>query len=370
MTTDAVSMRDSVLNAMRTKRPERDEFMPLCFFDYFTPMPAYNEAEDELEFRAAFHENIGATFMDWCGGNAYRSETDPSVKVETVLENDDLREIVTYSTPVGSLTQLRERRLDLNAAFVVKPMLETEADLKVYRYLIEAETTIGTPDAAQTWLDTVGGRGIAMQPGATIPFKRLFYSFGPEQFLIMAMEGLSKAVTDLFPILHEKGIEQARILADSPTQVINHQGSWDIGQLSPKLFGEYYAPYLKEYSDILHETGTISGDHISGHDVTHFADEFEASGMDFIYGINLTPSSAAGLRDLNDKWEGKILMVQGVDPMALWYDSADISRKKIEGFRETFGDRKVIFGTADAAVAGTPTETLEMAVDILAGRDA
>jgi len=367
MTTDGLSMRDSVLDAMRTKRPQRDEFMPLCFFDYFTPMPEYNAADDELEFRAAFHADLGATFMDWCGGNAYHFDRDASVKITTVETNDGLHAVETFSTPVGELTQVHERRPDLNAGFIVKHMLETEDDLRVYRYILEAETTVATPEAAQRWLDTVGGRGIAMQPGCNQPFHRLMYSFGPEKFLIMAMEGLSAAVLDLFPLIHEKGLAEAKILADSPIQVINHQASWDIGQLSPKLFAEYYVPYLREYSDILHETGTLSGDHISGHDVTIFADEFEASGMDFIYGINLTPDSAEGLRDLNDKWEGKILMVQGVDPMALWYDSADVSRKKIEGFRETFGDRKVIWGTADAAVAGTPVETLQMAVDILTG---
>ena len=365
MTSDATTMRDSVLDAMRTKRPTRDEFMPLCFFDYFTPMPEYKEADDELEFRAAFHENIGATFMDWCGGNAYRHEVDASVKTKTTEENDGLRGIEVTETPVGSVTTIFERRPDLNAGFIVKPMLETEADLRVYRYLIEAETFVPTHEAAQTWLDTVGGRGIAMQPGCTIPFKRFLYSFGPEKFLIMAMEGLSGAILELFPILHAQGIEQARILAESPVQVINHQGSWDIGQLSPKMFGEYYVPYLKEYSDILHETGTLSGDHISGHDVTHFAEQFEASGMDFIYGINLTPDSAVGLRDLTDKWEGKLMMVHGVDPMALWYDDVDQCRRKLELFRDVFGDRKVIWGTADAAVAGTPVEKLQMAVDIL-----
>ena len=367
MTNDAPTLRDSVLDAMRTKRPTRDEFMPLCFFDYFTDMPGYKEASDELAFRVEFHESIGATFMDWCGGNAYRFERDPSVTITTTDENDGLRGIETYTTPVGSLTQVFERRLDLNAVFIVKPMLETEADLRAYRYILEAESTVATPDAAQKWLDTVGGRGVAMQPGCNIPFKRLLYSFGPEKLLVMAMEGLSKEVMDLFPLIHEKGLAEAKILADSPIQVINHQGSWDIGQLSPSLLGEYYVPYLKEYTDILHETGTLSGDHISGEDVMPFAEQFEASGMDFLYGINLTPDSAVGLRDLTDKWEGQLLMVHGVDPMALWYDDVDECRRKLDLFRDVFGDRKVVFGTADAAVAGTPVEKLQMAVDILTG---
>ncbi len=366
MTTDAPTLRDSVLDALRTKKPQRDQFMPLCFFDYFTPMPGYSDAANELEFRANFYESIGATFMDWCGGNAYTHERDSSVTITTAEENDGLRAIETFTTPVGELTQVVERRPDLNAGFIVKPMLETEDDLRPYRYILEAETTVATPDAAQAWLDTVGGRGIGMQPGCNQPFHRLMYSFGPEKFLVMAMEGLSDAVLDLFPLVHAKGLAEAKILADSPIQVINHQASWDIGQLSPALFAEYYVPYLKEYTDILHETGTLSGDHISGHDVIPFAEQFEASGMDFLYGINLTPDSAAGLRDLADRWVGQLLMVQGVDPMALWYDSAEVSRAKMEGFRETFGDRKQIWGTADAAIAGTPTETLQMAVEILA----
>ena len=101
-----MTKRDILLNSIRTKAPEQTQFMPLCFFDYFTPMPDYNEASDELEFRAAFHEGIGATFMDWCGGNAYRHEVDPSVKTKEIEENDGLRAVAVTETPVGSVTTI------------------------------------------------------------------------------------------------------------------------------------------------------------------------------------------------------------------------------------------------------------------------
>jgi len=369
MTTDVPTMRDSVLEAMRTKQPTCDLFMPLCFFDYFTDMPGYRDAEDELAYRVDFYKGIGAVFMDWCGGGAYRTEFDPSVKVTFRDENGGLRRIETFTTPVGSLEQVYERRLDLNAAFIVDPMLKSEGDLRVYRYIVEAETVIPTPESTRKWLDTVGGRGVAMQPGCDVPFHRLMYSFGPEKFLVMAMEGLSDAVKELFPIINAQGLAKARVLADSPIRAVNHQGSWDIGQLSPALFGEYYVPYLREYSEILHSTGTLSGDHLSGHDVMPFVGQLEESGMDFLYGINLTPDSAVGLRDLADRWEGKMLLCLGVDPVALWYDDIDVKRAQLEGIREVFGARRAIFGTADAAVAGTPPEKLRMAADILTRRN-
>ncbi len=365
MTTDVVTMRASVLDAFRTKQPKRDLFMPLCFFDYFTDMPGYKEADDELEFRANFHEQLGMVFMDWCGGNAYSSQFDSSVKTSTVISDDGLQDVYTVETPVGTLTQKRERRLDLNAAFVVEPMIRTEDDLRAFKYMVEAETTVGTPEAARKWLDTVGGRGVAMQPGCDIPFHSLLYNFGPEKFLIMAMEGFSDAVKELFPIIRQRGLEKAQILADSPIEVILHQGSWDLGQISPKMYSEYYAPYLKEHTEILHSTGTLSGDHISGHDILPFADAIAESGMDFMYGINLTPDSAAGLRDLADKWQGQMLMCLGVDPMALWYNDIDESRRQFERIRDIFGDRKSIYATADAAIAGMPPEKLQMAVDVL-----
>ncbi len=365
MTTDVLTKRTSILDALRTKEPKRDLFMPLCFFDYFTNLPGYTDADDELDYRADFYDQLGAVFMDWCGGGAYRIETDPSVKVTTTEENDGLRDIETTETPVGTLTQVRERRLDLNAAFIVEPMLQSEDDLRVYRYIVEAATIVPTPGSAQKWLDTVGGRGIAMQPGCDVPFHRLMYSFGPEKFLLMAMDGLSDAVKELFPVIHAQGSAKIRALADSPIQVVNHQASWDLGQISPAMYSEYYAPYLREYSEMLHATGTISGDHISGEDVVPFADALAESGMDFLYGINLTPDSAEGLRDLADRWEGKMLMCLGIDPMALWYDDIATSRAQLEGIREIFGDRRAVFGTADAAVAGTPREKLQMATQVL-----
>jgi len=356
-------MRTRAIDALRTKAPKDDLFMPLCFFDYFTDLPGYADADDELEYRANFYEQLGAVLMDWCGGGAYRTETDASVKISTKV--DGQRAVETFATPVGSLYQVLERRLDLNAAFIVEPMLKSDSDLRVYRYLVEAETVIATPEATRKWLDTVGGRGVAMQPGCDVPFHRLMYSFGPEKFLLMAMDGLSAAVKELVPVIHAQGLAKARAMAEGPIQVVNHQASWDIGQISPAFFREYYAPYLREYSDILHSTGTLSGDHISGHDVMPFADELEQAGMDFLYGINLTPDSAIALRDLADRWQGRLLMCFGVDPMALWHDDVATCRAKLEGIRKVLGDRRVVFGTADAAVAGTPREKLQMAADVL-----
>ncbi|MCK4601845.1 MAG: hypothetical protein KAU28_05235, partial [Phycisphaerae bacterium] len=227
MTTDVVMMRTRVLDAFRTKEPKGDLFMPLCFFDYFADMPGYTDADDELDYRAKFSEGLDAVFMDWCGGGAYRVETDSSVKVST--EVDGSTSVETFQTPVGSVHQVWERRLDLNAAFIVEPMLRSEDDLRVYRYLVEAETIVPTPDAVQKWLDTVGGRGVAMQPGCDVPFHRLMYSFGPERFLLMAMDGLSAEVKGVFAVIHAKGLDKARAMANSPIQVVNHQASWDIG---------------------------------------------------------------------------------------------------------------------------------------------
>ena len=121
--------------------------MPLCFFDYFTDMPGYADADDELDYRANFYEQLGAVFMDWCGGSAYRTETDASVKIS--MKVDGQRDVETFATPVGSLYQVLERRLDLNAAFIVEPMLKSDSDLRAYRYLVEAETVIATPEATR-----------------------------------------------------------------------------------------------------------------------------------------------------------------------------------------------------------------------------
>ena len=361
-------MRKELIKALELKKPVLDQFMPLCVSKCFEDKPDFENLSgmERVAAEAGFTQSKGMVYMAWACAAAFEVKTDDSVQVSTLIEGQT--GIETFRTPVGSVRQVWERRPEYQAAFVVEPIVKTESDLRVVRYIVEAETVIPTPGRAAQYVAALGDAGIGNHAACGVPFHRMLYLYGPENFLLIATDGLSQDLKELMAIMHKQSIEKAFALAGSAIKVTNHQSSWDLGILSPSLMREYYVPYLREYSEILHASGTFSGDHISGENIFPFVKEFEDSGLDFVYGTEIRPQNCKQFRELCKRWQGRILLCLGIDPCEIWFDSRQDLQDKCRRIRDELGDDPYLFGTSDAYVDGTPPGRLELVSDILLRR--
>ena len=368
---NATGLRDDLIESARTGAATNNMFMPLCFFDYFESLPGYAQlnrdvvedagagfACEELEFRLDFYNSFGAVFLDWIATQAYETKIDKSVRFEETIVNGET--ITTFQTPIGSLRQVLRPYPEQKTAFITEQLLKTEADARVYRYIVEAQTPVATPEAAERWLKLIGTSGIACHVDGGVPFHSILHLYGPERFLLMSFD-LPDSVKQLVDAMHRQNLQIAAILADSPFSIIKHESSWDIGVLSPKLMQEHYVPYLREYSDILHASGKISMDHVSAHNIMPFQRQIEASGIDLLYGVEISAQNAGELAELAEEWRGRILMCLGISSVNIWADSKAEIETECGMIRKAFPDRSALFGTSDAMVPGADPEILAAA---------
>ncbi len=377
MLTNPNNRRSVILEAMQTGQPAGNFFLPLCFYDYFHELPGYSElcsevhaktdaaghTCEELEYRTQFYNSVGVAFLDWCCGRGFRTEYDSSVKTTSVTE--DRRITTTHETPIGSLRTVSEHWPELNAGYVIEPLLKTEDDTSIYRFMIESQAVVRTFEEGSQWLSIIGEGGVAPHPGCGIPFHHVLYLYGPELFLSTMVTDMPSSVRELMDLLHKRNLEYCAVLAESPFQLIDYESSWDIGILSPDLMREFYVPYMKEYTDILHASGKVCMDHVSGENITPFVDEIQASGLDFLYGVEVNADNMVERHRQVQQLQGNTVLCAGVDPVFMWQNSADAVRELCLRISDTFGDTKSAFGSADAVVAGTPAETLATAAETL-----
>jgi len=373
-------MREQLLKALRSKKVEDNFFLPLCVHDYFEAMDDYAEflrsfveaadsdtypslqdrfrffgADAAMQYRLKFSQEIGAMFLGWCQAAAFTSTTDSSVKVACHTDGDTT--VTVYTTPVGTLQTAWRVSSISKVSYTTERLLKTVEDARIYKYIVEATTFAPTYDQAQRQLDIVGDMGIYGAAGFSCPFHELVYLYGAERFLVMSFD-LPSAVTELMDVLHERVLQCCQLLAGSPFQLFDHECVWDARLISPRLFNEYYVPYQKEYNDILHAAGKICMDHASGQDITPYLDGLEACEHDLIYGLTLEQDNVADLVALLDRWAGRIVGCIGPSPDFLRRFSAKDIRRLCDSLLEQTGGAKIVMGTADAVVPGTPPENL------------
>lgn len=372
-------MRTQLLESFRTRHVTQNIHMPLMVHDYFESLPDYDKllraaakefvdttpslAErfryflgmDGLRFRLAFGERIGAAFLGWCQGWAVKSTIDASVTSETHV--DGRKTTYVTKTPVGELTSKHEVSPVSHVSYVTERPIKTLDDLKVFRYVTEATSYQPDYEGGVRNLAMIGEAGIFGGAGFSCPFHELLYLFEAEDFLVMSFD-LPQEVRDVIDILHANNIEAAKILAGSPYQVFDHEAIWDARQISPKLYNEFYVPFQKDYNDIFHAAGKLCFDHASGQDVTAFLEGIEAADFDIMYGLHLGAENVDQMVDLLKRWDGRIVGIPGPDPDYLRRMTADQVRRLCGEFLARLGDRKVIMGSSDAMVPGTPVENL------------
>ena len=380
-------MRTQLLESIRTKHVTEHAFIPLCVYDYFEGVPEYLEllkadakecdpdgfptigerfryflGEEGLAYRMEHFREMGAGLLGWCQGYALSGDCDGDVTVEEHI--DGLTTTFIQTTPIGSIQTTSEMSPVSGISYVTERPLKNMDDVRTYKYIVEAGSVSANYEVSEKQLARIGEAGIMSGAGLSCPFHELLYMFDAEEFLLMSFD-LPPVVKDLLDTMHKKVLESVEILAKSPLQILDHEDLWDARQISPKLHAEYYAPYQREYNDILHAHGKLSMDHLSGQEIEPFLDSVEAADHDFIYGNTLEPATMDGLVRLMDRWEGKIVPCIGPSPDFLRRFSADDVRNLVKMFVDKVGGRKLIVGSADAVCHGTSPANLRAVSEAL-----
>jgi len=379
-----MTSRECILVTFDGKKSEKIPWIPLCSRTFFLSIPEYRKKFkpmspagsqpglskeliwEELEFRVKFYQKIGADFMDWGGGwregreYTVEKEKKANVKIIQKIKNDKFIDI--YETPIGTLKQEFVFSDNKSTVLACTPLLKNKKDYKVYKYILES-SIISRPnyEKSKKWLDIVGESGVIFRAGPIAPIQEWIFTVLGVEGVVYGLRDHRAELEELIKLQHRRNFEICRILSVSPLKIFLNAGVIGTGEISPSIFENYYLPYLKEYSRILREGNKIYIGHASGEPIRPILGLVEEINLFGMYGlVSPPPKGDLSLSELCKRWEGKGVVMGGIDPHFL--ATANVSQIKERTKRilqEVVSFSNFILGTADDVVYGTPTQNLE-----------
>lgn len=370
-----MTSRARILKALKREKTALIPWIPLCSRTFFLSLPKYRKKfplrwgeengglsedfiKEELEFRVNFYREIGADFMQWGGGNACRIEM-PHIRVQRKKKGNNL--LVKYRTPIGELSQEFVFTYESQTLYNKDYLLKSVQDFPIYQYLIE--DTVFRPQyrTAQNFLDIVGEDGVIFSDMADPPLQDWICDVLGTESIVFGLHDYKRKIDELVQLKDKRNLEYSKILAKSPLRIFLHQATWSIGRISPKIYKEYYSPYLKKYNEIMHRQGGICLDHASGERLNPYLRLIESVTLDGLYGL-VFPSRPGDpkLSDICIHWKDKMTGMGGMDPHFLATANVNQIKEKTKRILEEVEPfSNFILGTADDVVYGTPVQNLE-----------
>ena len=364
-----MTSRERIITVLRGNKPDRIPWIPLCSWTYFESLPEYREASnwgspEALKLRIDFYQNkIRADYMQWGGFSCYRTKSSAKVEVKTTRKGNTVH--TEYHTPVGVLTSEQVYSEVAHTTYHTRDLLETSEDLKVYQYMIETRSYEPYYDGLAEQLGILGEEGVFFISAPPPPLKSFLLSTMRLKNAIYAINDHKPEFDNLVKVIDAKNQEIYRILAASPGEVFLDAAVTGTGMISPKIFAEYYLPYTKKYSEILHEKGKLYINHASGEPVGNLLEMIKMTNIDGLYGLSYPPAGDMNISAVRRGLGGDITVMGGLDSDFIATGTVkEIQDKTRFILSEVAPGHNFMLATADDTPYGTPIENLRAVSEV------
>jgi len=252
----------------------------------------------------------------------------------TVLENVEVNvhrhgdeTHVEYRTPAGTVrttTVYDEsmRQAGVSISHVAEHAIKSHQDYDAVGYLFENARVEPNVAGYLEYANRVGGRGIAVAnifaAGSPMhllqrdlmPVDLFFYEFydHPEELARCAAH-----IGNYFERLFN-------VAADCPAEVFLFGANYDSMIQYPPFFEQHILPWLRTFAEILHPRGKFLLTHTDGEN-TGLLDLYLASGMNIADSVCPAPMTRLTLKEVRDRFAGRITIMGGIPSVALLEDS-------------------------------------------------
>jgi len=309
--------KQRIVHAMHKKKTDR---IPWAAYDVLLPRGSV-----EREVR-----NKGCGLYMW--KPAYQVDR-PQVAVEekhTWNNNKRARLITrTYATPVGSVSENVEIRLDLSpfkSQWIKKYIIKSISDYPVVKFILE--NTVYHPDyhSFREMEQELGHDGIVVAHVPRSPMQKMLIELmGIERFSLDAHDH-PKQFKELAELIEWKHDEAYKVTANSPAQLVVTGDNLSGDVVSPRFFKEYCIPFYNKHAQLLHENDKVYGVHMDGR-LNCIKDLMNETEIDLIESFTLPEGGGdLTLEEARKLWKDKAIWVNF--PASLCHQNME----KIKGF--------------------------------------
>ena len=278
----------------------------------------------------------------------------------------DAEELEIVETPVGSLETERRYSKEGHTRYIRKYPVSSVEDIKVLQYIFEH--THYEEDFAnfRDRISVIGDDGIPTSDGPQSPIQHFYMFLCGVQATTFLLIDHPAEMEECFAVMHQKNLEQYRLVCESPTDVVIDYENTSSTVMSPNFYRQYSEGYINEYADICHAANKMFITHMCGK-LAAFKTELRQGRQDGFDSLCPPTSGDTWACDAQAAWGSDRVIIGGVEPAALARMDEDQTRAYILRVLDQMPTlRRFVLCTGDATAYATPVENLRAVADVVA----
>jgi hypothetical protein len=278
----------------------------------------------------------------------------------------DMEELEIIETPVGCLETERRYSREGHTRYISKHPVSSVEDLKVLQYVMEHTHTEEDFAGFRDRMSVIGNDGIPTSDGPQSPIQHFYMFLCGVQATTYLLIDHPAEMAECFSVMHQKNLEQYRMVCESPTDVVIDYENTSSTVMSPAFYRQYSEAFINEYADICHAANKLFITHMCGK-LSAFNAELRQGRQDGFDSLCPPTTGDIWACEARAAWGGDKVIIGGVEPAALARMDACETRAYVTRVLDQMPTlRRFVLSTGDATPYGTPVENLRAVADVVA----
>ena len=185
--------------------------------------------------------------------------------IEVVIHKEDPITTIEYRTPKGAISSKLEfnRTEGYISGCVMERLFKSEQDYPAIEYLVENITLIPDYEGYLRLAEAIEEDGVIICGLRASPMQFIMRDMMGYQTFFYELADNPQKVDHLYEVVKEQWNRQLDILANSAAKTLMICGNWSDDIHTP-VFRKYFAPWLREATEFLHDADKLTQVHIDG----------------------------------------------------------------------------------------------------------
>ncbi len=355
MTSGGINMaemtaKERIMNAITGKEVDRVPWSPFLAY-YWEHLPAEERSCGQVEYM----RKMGADPLLRGFGLLFRTELR---NCDCSVRRDGNREYRTYTTRVGSLTEVRTYSPTADSWFLTGHAVQTEEDFKTLQFIMENMAVYEDPAHCENEYRTLGENAVFV-PSIGIHSKTAFQSLVEQwcgtEALVYALCDFPEAVEECLAVMQERDMETVRYSIQSSIDIFNFFEDSSTTNISPALFAKYTAPEINAWGKMIHAEGKLLLHHACGH-LKDLLPLIAETDIDILESISPPPTGNVELADCAKVLPEHIAMIGGIEPTFFKDCTMDGLEQCVSGLLDCMKGRRYVLANSDSCPPGVAYE--------------
>lgn len=266
--------------------------------------------------------------------------------------------IDTFTTKIGSLTEIRTYSPAGNTWFLTGHPVKTEEDFKILQYMMENTVITENLTGFEEGFAAMGEDAVTA-PSIGLNQKTAFQAMvehwcGTEQ-LVYALYDYPEVVEECLDVIREKNMETVRISLQSSAEVFNFFEDSSTTNISPAMFEEYTAPEINAWGKAIHAEGKLLMHHACGH-LKGLLPKIAETEIDILESISPPPTGNVDIAECAERLPEHVALIGGIEPTFFRNCTMDELENRVKELLTAMEGKRYVLANSDSCPPGVAYE--------------